>query len=52
MTVTEVYEAVFPEAATVTAITALASLTAFLTMLTVNAELESLYEALAVPSSL
>jgi len=52
MTVTEVNEAVFPEAATVTAITALASLVACLTILTVKSVFESLYEALAVPSSL
>jgi hypothetical protein len=50
--VTEVYEAVFPEVATVTAITALASLVVGLTMLTVNPAFVSAYEALAVPSSL
>lgn len=36
MTVTEVWEAVFPEAAVVTAITALASLVTGLTILTVK----------------
>lgn len=36
MTVTDVYEAVFPEAATATAMTALASLVAGLTILTVK----------------
>lgn len=52
MTVTEVYEAVFPEAAVVTAITAFASLVAGLTILTVKSAFVSEYEALAVPSSL
>jgi len=50
--VTVVYEAVFPEAAVVTAMTALAALVASLTMLTVNPAFESTYDDLAVPSSL
>jgi hypothetical protein len=51
MTVTVVKAAVFPEAAVATAIFAVASFVAFLTILTVKSAFVSVYEALAVPSS-